>query len=224
MTIVQQNTGTSTGTSFTVTLPAASNVSNRLVLIVGGNTVVTTLSGWTLRTSQVNYMGHYLYDKAGDGASSWGAWSNAAGQLTWVLLEVQGGAYDTAASANDGASGTAYNTPNLTPAAGTRIVLASIGSENANPQVRTVSGWTISFVELADLCQASADYPMQGVAALDNLSANGSTAYSTTATYSLNSTGRSALIASYATTAGGAAPAPQAPTWHRQVIHRAAVW
>lgn len=207
MTIVQQNSGTSTGSSFTATLGSASDASNRLVLIVAGNTTVTTLSGWSLRTSQVNFMGHYIYDRAGDGSASWG-WSNTSGQLTWVLLEIQDGAYNTATSVNNQLSGTTYNTPNLTPAAGTKIVIASLGSTIASATVRTVSGWTNSFVEQADLCQASSDYPMQGVAVLDNLAADGTTAYSTTGTYSASSTGRSALIASYVTSAGGAPALP----------------
>jgi hypothetical protein len=203
--IVQQNSGLSTGTGFTVTTPGASNASNRLVLFVAGNTTVTTLSGWTLRTSQVNQMGHYLYDKAGDGASSW-TWANASGQLTWAIFEVGAGGYDIASSANNGTGTNTYNTPTLTPTAGTREVLASLASLS-NTAARTISGWTNSFVELVDLCQATADNPMQGVASLDDIAANGSTGYSTTGTYSQPSTGRSAIIAAYSTSAG-AAPLP----------------
>lgn len=206
MTITQLNSGTSTGTSFTTTLGSASNASNRLVLFVAGNTTVTTLSGWTLRTSQVNEMGHYVYDRAGDGTSSWG-WSNSSGQITWVLLEIQAGSYDTATGSNNISASTTYTTPALTPTAGTRIVIASLGSTTGSSVVRTLSGWTNSFAEQADLCQASADYPMQGLAVLDNITANGSTSYSTTGTYSA-SNGRSALIASYATTSGGAPALP----------------
>ena len=59
-TIVQQASGTFDGSSFTPTLAATSSTSNLIVLIVTGNTIVTTPSGFTLRTSQVNYMGQYL--------------------------------------------------------------------------------------------------------------------------------------------------------------------
>jgi hypothetical protein len=205
VTIVRQASGLVTGTSFTATLPAASSSSNRVVCIFAGNTTVTTPTGWTLRTSQVNQMGHYLWDRAG-GAASY-AFTNSNGQGTWWIAEFQGNAYDTSTSANATASLNTYNTPNLTPAAGTRILVASLGSLTADsPGVaRTLSGWTNGFVEQADLCQPTADYPMQGVAVLDNTAVNGTTVYSTTGTYSGNSVGRSAIIASYLTT-GTATP------------------
>ena len=58
MALAQSNTGTFNGPPFTVTLPAASNAANRVVLFVMGNTLITTPSGWTLLTSQLNHMGH----------------------------------------------------------------------------------------------------------------------------------------------------------------------
>ena len=82
MALSQSNTGTFGSTPFTVTLPAASNAANRVVLFVMGNTLITTPSGWTLRTSQINHMGHYLFDRAGDGGSSWSV-SGSAGQGVW---------------------------------------------------------------------------------------------------------------------------------------------
>ena len=223
MTIVQVNSGQITNAAaFTPTLGSATSGSNRLALFVAGNTTVTTLSGWTLRTSQVNEMGHYLYDRAGDGGTSWGPWTNVSGDLTWVVLEIQAGVYISGSGQNSISSSTTYSTPNNTPTAGTRCVVASIASLIATTAVRTVSGRTNSFVEQADLCVADSDYPMQGVAVLDNVAANGSTAYSTTATYSQASTGRSALIASYETSSGAPAatsfPFKRSP--HRGLILR----
>jgi hypothetical protein len=201
--IVQQASGTWSGTSVTPTLPGASSASNLVVLIIAGNTTVTTPGSWNLRTSQVNQMGHYLYDRAGFSLTSV-AVTTASGQGTWWIAEISGGVYDTSTSANSTSGSGTYVTPSLTPASGTRILIASLGSTST--VARTISGWTNSFVEQADVCQASADFPMQGVAVLDSVAANGSTAYSTTATYSLTSPGRSAIIASYATSAGGGSP------------------
>ena len=65
MSIVQQSSGLFNGASFTVTLPAASSSANRVVVIVAGNTIVNTGSGGRCGDSQVNYMGHYLWDRAG---------------------------------------------------------------------------------------------------------------------------------------------------------------
>lgn len=202
MGILQQASGTFTGTSFTPTLPATSSAANCVVLIVAGNTTVTTPAGWTLRTSQVNQMGHYLWDRQGVALASV-AVSNSAGQGTWWIAEIAGGSYQNASSVNAASNATTYVTPSLTPTAGVRTLIASLGSTHATT-ARTISGWTNSFVEVADVCQATADFPMQGVAVRDDLTVNGSTAYSTTGTYSLSNGGRSAIIASYVTTAAPA--------------------
>lgn len=205
MTIVQSNSGTWTGTSFTPTLLAASAASNGVLIIVAGNTTVTTPGSWSLRTSQVNQMGHYLYTRDGVSLTSV-AMTSGAGQGTWVIVEVQGGTYDTSSSANAATGTNTYNTPTLTPTAGAREVIASLASLS-NTGARTISGWTNSFTEFADTCQATADNPMQGAANLA-VTADGVTGYSTTGTYSQPSTGRSAIIVSYGTGSGAAAAPP----------------
>ena len=80
MGILQQSSGTFSGTSFTVTLPAATSAANRVVVFVAGNTIVNTPAGWALRTSQVNEMGHYHWDRAGSSATY--AFTNSSGQST----------------------------------------------------------------------------------------------------------------------------------------------
>lgn len=207
MPIVQQASGTFNGlNTLTATLPGASSASNTVVLFVAGNTTVTTPTNWSLRTSQVNSMGHYLYERAGVALTSIST-NNAAGAGTWWIAEIAGGVYDTSAGQNAGAAGSGtYNTPTtFTPAAGNRIILADLGSLVGNATVRTLSGWTNSFVEQIDVCQPTADYPMQGGAALDGVTANGSTTYSTTGTYSNASIGRSALVGSWATSGAASA-------------------
>ena len=200
MALAQSNTGTFSGTPFTVTLPAASNASNRLVLFVTGNTLITTPSGWTLRTSQVNEMGHYLFDRAGDGGTSWSV-SGSAGQGVWWIGEVEAGVYNTAAGQNNISSSTSYTTPTIVPSSGAKILLASLGSLRAGSDARTVGSWLNSFVEVSDNCYVGADNP-SGATASREVVGDGSTGYSTGATYSLASTGRSALIASYVTSSG----------------------
>ncbi len=219
--IVQINSGlVASGTPFTVTLGVAAT--GRVVVFVAGNTTVTTPGGWSLRDSQVNQMGHYLYDTLGAGASSWN-FTKAAGQLTWVALELRTGSrYDVSASANDPLGAVSYATPALTPTAGQRIVLASLGSLSALA-TRTVLTWTNNFVEIADLCQPTADNPMQGVADLADFIANGVTSYSTTAGFSDSSTGRSAIIVAYITTVPVPAPRPVA-LGQRITTQRSATW
>jgi hypothetical protein len=223
MPIVQQASGSftnATSATITPTLPGASSASNCVVVIIAANTVMTLPASWTSRTQQVNNMGHYMIDRAGVSLTSV-AITMAAGQGTWWIGEIASGVFDIASGANDITVATSYTTPTLTPTAGTRIVLTSISSLTSSSLPRTVSGWTNSFVEQADVCQQSADYPMQGVAALDGITANGSTGYSTTTTYSGSSDSRSALIAAYATSAAGGAVVPNPrPRIVSQATHR----
>lgn len=206
MPIVQQNTGVFNGTSFTASLTAASDAANCVILVVAGNTTVTTPASWNLRASQVNFMGHYWFDLAGSVTSV--AVSNAAGQGTWVMAEIAAGTFDVVASANAAASNTTYTTPTTTPTAGVRIVLASVGSVATGGASRTITAWNSSFLEIADLCQTTGatDAPMQGVAIRDALTVNGSTGFSTQATFSAASTGRTAIIAAYVTSTAVALP------------------
>jgi hypothetical protein len=211
--IVQQNTGTAaSGTSFTASLLSASSASNCVVIVVAGSTTITTPASWTLRTSQVANMGHYWFERSGVSVTSQALAGGGASPETWWMFEIASGVHQTSTGQNAVPNATTYNTPSITPTSGTKILLASIGSQMATGSfiARTVSGWTSSFVEQIDVCEASGDYPMQGGAILPDFTADGTTAYSTTATFSSTSSGRSALIGSYTTTAGAAVnPLPE---------------
>lgn len=204
MPIVQQASGTWTGTSVTPTLPGASSASNTVVLCLAGNVTATTPTNWTLRTSQVAQMGHYWFDRVAASVTSVTV-TTASGQGVWAIAEIAGGAYVTSNSVNNTTGAASYTTPVLTPAAGTEIMLASIAGLFTS--ARTVSGWTNGFVEIIDLCATATDNPMQGVAILDSVTATGASTYSTTATYSNTSTGKSAIIAAYNTTGAAATTA-----------------
>lgn len=198
MPLTQQDSGVFSGASFTASLPMASMAVNCVVLIVAGNTAVTTPSGWrtSATVNQFNQMGHYLFDLQGVSLQSVTV-ATAGGQGTWWIGEVAGGSYQSGAGGNAVSSGITAVTPNLTPAMGSPLLIASIASLSATP--RTVSGWTNGFIEQADVCQAAAaDAPMQGVAILEAATL-GLTTYNTTVSYSAASTGRSSMIAAYAT-------------------------
>lgn len=198
MSILQSNSGTFSGTgNFTVSLPTAPASTSLVVVEIAGNNVVGTPSGWTLRTSQVNYMGHYLWDRQGDGTTtSWTFSIPSAGGENWSIHEVEGATFGNATSQNDSSTLANYSTPSITPSAGDVALFASIGSTSAEG-VRTVSGWTNSFTEVFDTYATAADYPMRGLATR-TVTASGA-AYSTNATYSLESTGCSSIIAWYTT-------------------------
>lgn len=190
--ILQQNSGLWTGTSLAVTLPGSTSSSSIVALFVAGNTIVPTPAGWTLRESQVEEMGHYLFTRTG-GTSSWNITTNN-GVGTWYAAEI-GGAYDISASAHNTDGSHEYATPTLTPTAGSRLLLASIAGATA-AGVYTITDWTNSFTEVADLGNPTDDNPMQGVA-VRTVTADGVTAYGATATYSQSVSTRSAIIASF---------------------------
>ena len=190
--ILQQNSGIWTGTTMSVSLLGSTAPTSTITLIVAGNTIVPTPAGWTLRESQVEEMGQYLFTRTG-GTNSWNITTNN-GVGTWYAVEI-GGAYDISASAHNTDGSHEYATPALTPTAGPRLLLASIAG--ASPiGVYTITDWTDSFTEMADLGNPTDDNPMQGVA-VRTVTADGVTAYGTTATYSQSISTRSAIIASF---------------------------
>ncbi len=193
--LIQQYSGIWIGTTMSVSLPTATNPSSTLALFVAGNTVVPTPSGWTARESQVNIMGHYLFTRAG-GANSWNITTND-GLGTWYIAEI-GGAYETSASQNDMNLDDGYETLPLTPAAGPRLLVASLASVLDQPVVLTVDEWTGGFTEVADICSyPTTDNPMQGIA-VRTVAADGITSYMTSALFAPQQTfGRSAIISSF---------------------------
>lgn len=193
--LVQSASGTWSGTTVAVSLATIPASTSTLVLIIAGNTTVTTPSGWTLRESRVDYMGHYLYTRTNVATTSWSV-TTASGTGTWWLAEISHAAYEFSESANNPNIDVSYSTPFITPAAGERLLIASIGSTTELATARTISGWTEDFVEVDDICSATSDYPMQAIATR-SASTDGTIAYGTTADYSGQSAGRSAIIASF---------------------------
>lgn len=200
MPVAQQNSGTWNGTSAVITLPGASSAANLLVITINADVTMQTLAGWTLRTSQVNEAAHYMWTKQGDGASSWTFTADGSLPGSWNIEEITNGTYLTATGQNNIALATTYNTTTLTPTAGERRMLASIGGLSS-AGCRTVSGWTNSYVEQSDRCPAVNAFPMQGVATLE-VTADGATGYSTTATYSATEGSRTALHGAFGTSTG----------------------
>lgn len=196
--ILQQASGTWTGATMEVSLPSATLGTSTVALFIMGNTTISTPAGWTLRRSEVANMGHYLFTRDGDGTNSWSI--PAAFTGTWYVAEIGNGEYDTGASANNTTGSMTYTTPNLVPTAGTRLMIASVGGANNNPN--TIVSWNNDFTEVADVYVAQMDRPMQGVATR-TVTANGSDTYSTMATYQFSTESRTAIIASFVTTGGG---------------------
>jgi hypothetical protein len=183
VTVLDRNVGTfNTATSFNVTRSTGSfGTGTVIVVAVCGNTVINTPSGWTQRTSSVVTMGFYSFDKTGAGESSI-AFTCSTGTGQWFVWELSAGSTWLNGSAGQGGAASSYATPSVTPTAGDRHMLAAAGGLG-NASSRTVTAWSNSFTEWADTHTPAQDWPFAGAADL-NVTANGSTGYTTTATFS----------------------------------------
>lgn len=213
MTILDRNAGTFTSTtSFNVTRSTGSfGTGTVIVVAVFGNTAVSTPGSATQRATSVVDLGLYAYDIAGAGQSSI-AFTNSAGSGVWFAWELNSGStFLTPASAIQTSAGnTTYTTGALTPTSGTRHLLAAVGGVGGGG-ARTVTAFSDSFTERADLQVTAQDWPFAASADLD-VTANGSTAYSTTATFSgATATARGAILLAYINNAGDVT-APTVPT------------
>jgi hypothetical protein len=208
VTVLDRNSGTFNGTSFNVTRSTGSfGTGTTIVVAVFGNTVINTPSGWTQRTSSVVSIGLYSFEKAGAGESSI-AFTNAAGSGTWFAWELSAGSSWVGGQAAQAASTvTSYASPSVTPSAGNRHMLAVVGG-NGGGGVRNVISFSDSFTERADQQVTAGDWTFAAAADLD-VTANGSTAYTTTATFNAAS---AAAVGGITLAYGDAATDVTAPT------------
>lgn len=209
MTILDRNAGTfASATSFNVTRSSGSYGTGTVIVVaVFGNTVVTTPGSWTQRLSSVVNLGLYSYDKTAAGESSI-TFNCSTGSGVWFAWELSAGStFMTPGSVGQNAVGASfYTTGTLTPTAGDRHLLLAAGGVGSGA-ARTVS-YNIAYTEFADLQATSQDWPFAAGADRD-ITADGITGYSTTATFSgatLNSAGAIWLVYNNAagTTSGAA--------------------
>jgi hypothetical protein len=207
--ILQTNSGTFDGTAVAVSLATAPATTSKVVLFISANTTVTT-TGWTVRDSQVNFMGTYLLEQAGDGSTKTWSIPASAGQGMWFVCEIANATYltktnnpstlDTGSTASTAIPFTA-----VTPTAGARVIIAvGRGIIGTSGSPATYSGWAGGFTEVADTGATTGDRPSSGVATLE-VTADGTTAYTPGAAVvaSASQQARSSIIAVYTTSTGG---------------------
>lgn len=214
MTILDRSSGTfNTATSFTVTRSTGSfGTGTVIVVAVFANTVVTTPGSATQRANSVVDLGLYAYDLAGAGQASI-AFTNSAGSGCWFCWELSSGStfVSPASAIQTSAGGTTYTSGALTPTSGNRHLLAAVGGVGGGA-ARTITAFDSSFTERADLQVTAQDWPFAASADRD-VAANGSTAYSTTATFSgPTATARGAILLAYSDPSSGDVTAPTTPT------------
>jgi hypothetical protein len=223
VTIIQRNSGTFTGTSIVVAPTSGAFGSGTvLVIAVFGNTTVTTLSGWTQRTNSVIDMGLYSYDKAGAGESSV-TFTCASGSGEWHVWELSSGSTWLNGSASQTATaGSTQATPSNTPTAGNRHILAVVGG-NGGGNTRNVTAVSAGFTKYGDLQVTTQDWTFSAAADLD-VTANGSTAYTTTGTFSGSVGTRGGMTLAYVNAAAAVVNPPRKPLVRAQAVGYASTW
>jgi hypothetical protein len=221
---VQKNSGSVVlSTSIATSLPGATTASNSIFIFIQSAATVTTPSGFTSRAPQVNFTGFYMFEKlvaSGNSTDTPTITNGGSTNATWQISEYSG-VTATAGTATGNNLTFQTNgskaTPNITPTAGDRLLLAFVGAM-ANTVTSTFtagqpSSWTNSFTGQDSILRtggAGAGESFASGWADRFVTANGSTAYSTAATMNVNSGTMhpSTIIAAYAHTTSAAASRP----------------
>jgi len=180
-----------------------------LVVAIIGNTVFNTPSGWTARTAAVNTMGLYVFDKTAAGEASINFVCSAAGTGQWYAWELSAGStYLTSQATEIATTASTVALPTLTPTAGNRHMLG-VGGGNFSSAV-TVTGWSNSYLPFNGGRATAGDFTFSGNADRD-MTTDGVTGVTSTATFSTGVNQRAAIHAAYINNAGDVT-APTVPT------------
>jgi hypothetical protein len=222
MPLVQKNSGSiSLSTSIATSLSGGTTAGNSIFIFIQSAATVATPSGFVSRAPQVNFTGFYLFDKlvaSGNSTDTPTLTNGAAVNATWQIAEYSG---VTATAGTPAGNNSTFQlngskaTPNITPTAGDRLILAFVGAMASAGTSTFTSGqpdtWTNSFTGQNSILHTgsatSGDESFASGWADLLVSANGSTAYSTAATVDVNAgtLHPSTIIAAYDHTVSGGA-------------------
>ncbi len=228
--IVQVNSGSNNApgsATQTATLLSPATAGNQVLVVAGGDDYAPTPpSGFSEHTGcrQETFLGHYAWRKTAAGGETGINYTlGSASPNCWIIMEVSGidsaSPYDISAGQLAQSSATNYDTPTLTPSAGERLLIATIGGSLNSAFTSGMGAWTNSFTERGDVFTtiASGTRDSIGVATLA-VTANGSTGYTTNATWdgATSPQSRTGIIISLKV--AGAAAATSAPPSRRSRI------
>lgn len=211
-TVVQSAEGTSTLATVTASFPSTPTNGNLIVLRFAADDYNGTPdAGWTQSTGmeQQTYHGGYLWWKiASGGSNSFQYTIGSATNSSWTLEEWSGleaSPYDTSNGQSAVSGSGSYTTPSITPSAGDRLLLAALGSSNSSGDMSAdLTGWTNSFAGTACSGPASATGTRDNIGgAYLAVTANGSTSYSTGASFPFTKQSHSGMIIAFKVASGG---------------------
>jgi hypothetical protein len=209
---VKSTEGTSTLATVTASLGSASTAGNLLTLKVAADDYAASPpSGWTQSTGmkQETYHGGYFWWKISTGDTSVNYTIGSAANSSWVMEEYagpfDGSPYDTSNGTLAISSAGSATTPNITPSAGDRLVLAAFGASNSSGDMSgDLTGFTNGFTHTRSSGPVSATGTRDNIGgAYLDVTANGSTAYNTTASFPFTKQSHSAMIIAFKKASGG---------------------
>jgi len=211
-TVVQSAEGTSTLATVTASFPSTPTNGNVIILAFAADDYNgTPNTGWTQSTGmeQQTFHGGYIWWKvASGGSNSFQYTIGSATNSSWVLLEVSGldaAPYDISAGQCTNSSAGSYTTPSITPTSGDRFLVAAMGSSASSGDMSAdLTTWLNSFTHIRSSGPVSASGTRDsiGVASRD-VTANGSTSYSSGASFPFTKTSHSGMIIAFKVASGG---------------------
>jgi hypothetical protein len=204
-----QNTATSTATA-SLTTPATAG--NLLVAFVGSDAYATAgaPSGWTESTGcrQQTFLGSYVWWKVAAGGETGVTKAlSPNGTYAWAIGEWSGtdpAPFDISAGQLAQSSAANYTTPSLTPTTGDRLLIAAMGGSHGTTTFTDLTTWVNSFTRIVvGISTIGGAHDIQGFGTI-TVTANGSTAYSSGATYAPSSPeSRTGIILAFKASSSG---------------------
>jgi hypothetical protein len=141
MALIQKNGGAvNLNASIVTSLPGATTAGNTILIFVQGTGVMSTPSGFTSRSPQVNQSAVYLFEKlvaTGNASDTPTMTMAGAYTATWQIVEYSNlTAYDTSSGSNSASpnANVVLATPSITPASGNKWLVAVVAGTSGGPK------------------------------------------------------------------------------------------
>lgn len=202
-----QNTGDAT---VDATWDTPATAGNLLLIIVGADDYAASPpTDFTQSTGcgQETFLGHYVWWKVAAGGETSATYTiGSAAPSCWITAEYSGltaSPYDTSDGTFIQSSSTTMTTPTITPTTGDRLLIASIGGSLSNT-MNGMGTWLNSFTERQDIWTTLGSGTRDNVGMADrSVTGDGSTGFSSGATYAQACQSRTGIIIAFKVAAGG---------------------
>jgi hypothetical protein len=204
--LVKSAQGSSALATVTPAFGSATTAGNLIVLAFSSDDYNGTPdAGWTQSTGmeQQGFHGAYVWWRISAGETNYSYTIGSATNSAWCLAEFSGNdavPYDISGGAIVNTSGTTQTTSTITPSTGNRLLVAMVGGSASGSQGATpwTSLWLNSFTRITDSASAGAGTNDLSGIAYRLVTGNGSTTFSSGATYpKASQQSRSGLIISF---------------------------